>query len=72
MTVTADPAALRRAAVVLFVVPAQTMRANVQAVAGALAAGAILVSASKGLEIGSALADERGDRPGAEPRRRNG
>ena len=41
-------------AVVLFVVPAQSMRANVQAVAGHLDGGAILVSASKGLEIGSA------------------
>ncbi|HEX2514809.1 MAG TPA: NAD(P)H-dependent glycerol-3-phosphate dehydrogenase [Chloroflexota bacterium] len=54
LTVTADASALRRAAVVLFVVPAQSMRANVQAVAGHLDGGAILVSASKGLEIGSA------------------
>ena len=54
LTVTADASALRQAAVVLFVVPAQSMRANVQAVAGHLDGGAILVSASKGLEIGSA------------------
>ena len=54
LTVTADASALRQASVVLFVVPAQSMRANVQAVAGHLDGGAILVSASKGLEIGSA------------------
>jgi glycerol-3-phosphate dehydrogenase (NAD(P)+) len=54
LTVTADASALRQAAVVLFVVPAQSMRANVQAVAGHLHGEAILVSASKGLEVGSA------------------
>jgi glycerol-3-phosphate dehydrogenase (NAD(P)+) len=46
---------LPRSAVVLMVPPAQTMRQNLRAVAPHLARGAIVVSASKGLEIGSAL-----------------
>ena len=42
------------ATAVVFAVPSQTMGANVAAVAGFLAPQAIVVSASKGLEIGSA------------------
>ncbi len=55
LDVTADAAALAPAGIVLFVVPAQTMRHNVRAVASHLHAGQILVSATKGLEIGTAL-----------------
>jgi glycerol-3-phosphate dehydrogenase (NAD(P)+) len=52
--VTADPTAVARALIVLFVVPAQTMRQNVRAIAPHLHAAQALVSASKGLEIGTA------------------
>jgi glycerol-3-phosphate dehydrogenase (NAD(P)+) len=54
LTVGADPAALREQEAVIFAVPSQTMGANVAGVAGHLAPQAIVVSASKGLEIGSA------------------
>ena len=54
LAVSADPAALREQGAVVFAVPSQTMGANVAAVAGFLAPQAIVVSASKGLEIGSA------------------
>lgn len=56
LLVTADPlAALHGTPVVLLVVPAQTMRANLRAVRAQLSPHATLVSASKGLEIGTAL-----------------
>ena len=56
LRVTADSAlGLAGAPVVLFVVPAQTMRENVRAVRAQVPPEAVLVSASKGLEIGSAL-----------------
>ncbi|MBI3970508.1 MAG: NAD(P)-dependent glycerol-3-phosphate dehydrogenase [Chloroflexi bacterium] len=56
LRVTADAAeALGGAAVVLLVVPAQTMRENARRVRAQLPPDAVLVSASKGLEIGSAL-----------------
>jgi glycerol-3-phosphate dehydrogenase (NAD(P)+) len=54
LTIGADPEALREREAVVFAVPAQTMGANVATVAAHLAPGAIVVSASKGLEIGSA------------------
>jgi glycerol-3-phosphate dehydrogenase (NAD(P)+) len=53
LVVTAEAGALRRASVVLFVVPAQSMRENARAVKHLIRGDAILVSASKGLEIGS-------------------
>jgi glycerol-3-phosphate dehydrogenase (NAD(P)+) len=53
---TADPSeALRGVPVVLLVVPAQTMRANVATVRSQIAPDAALVGCSKGLEIGTAL-----------------
>src|SRR5438552_882711 len=55
LRVTADLAALTHAPVVLLVPPAQTMRRNVRQVRDALAPEAVLVSASKGLEIDTAL-----------------
>lgn len=55
LRLTADATVLRGAPVVLLVPPAQTMRANVRQVAPYLAPDAVLVSASKGLEIGTAL-----------------
>ncbi len=65
----ADPAiAFDGAAVVFFVVPSQSMRANASALASYIAAGSIAVSAAKGLELGSGLrmseilAHELGDR----------
>ncbi len=53
VAITADHAVLERATVALFVVPAQSMRANALAVAEQLAPDAVLVSASKGIEIAS-------------------
>ncbi|CAA9237628.1 MAG: Glycerol-3-phosphate dehydrogenase [NAD(P)+] [uncultured Chloroflexi bacterium] len=53
LTVTHEAQALRAASVVLFVVPTQSMRDNARAVTPYLAENAILVSASKGLEIES-------------------
>ncbi|MGH2352071.1 MAG: NAD(P)H-dependent glycerol-3-phosphate dehydrogenase [Chloroflexota bacterium] len=56
LRVTADPAdALRAAPLVLLVVPSQTMRANVRAIGVLLAPNTAIVSASKGLEIGTSL-----------------
>jgi glycerol-3-phosphate dehydrogenase (NAD(P)+) len=49
------PEALDGTPVVLLVVPAQTMRANIRALSAFLSPGATLVSASKGLEVGTAL-----------------
>lgn len=55
LSVSGEPReALLEAKVVLLVVPAQTMRANVRAVGAFLAPDAVVVSASKGLEIGDA------------------
>lgn len=54
LAVGAGGSALGVCDVVLCVVPAQTMRANLRAVAGHLRPDAVLVSASKGLEVGSA------------------
>src|SRR5438105_1886540 len=51
LRVTADPAALAGVPVVLLVPPAQTMRQNVRRWRAAFAPDAVLVSASKGLEI---------------------
>jgi glycerol-3-phosphate dehydrogenase (NAD(P)+) len=79
LRVGADPGALRDVPLVLLVVPAQTMRANVRAVAPHLAPEATVVSASKGLEVGSAqrmsevIAEELGRAaPGAGPAARPG
>ena len=55
LTVTADLAAVSPAPIVLLVVPAQTMGENVRRLAPHLRPEQVLVSASKGLEIGSAL-----------------
>ena len=55
LLISADPEAVGRAPIVLLVVPAQTMRHNVARLAPLLRPDQILVSASKGLEIGSAL-----------------
>ena len=55
LTITADATALSRAPIVLLVVPAQTMRENVRRLAPHMRGEQVLVSASKGLEIGSAL-----------------
>jgi len=56
VTVTADAAAaLAEAELVLLVVPAQTMRANVRALRPYLSRRVVVVSASKGLEIGTGL-----------------
>jgi glycerol-3-phosphate dehydrogenase (NAD(P)+) len=56
LRVTADSAAaLARTPVVLLVPPAQTMRQNVRQLRAAFAPDAVLVSASKGLEIDTAL-----------------
>ena len=54
LDVTADPAAVAAAPIVMLVVPAQTMGENVHHLAPHLRADHILVSASKGLEIGTA------------------
>ena len=52
LQITADlPAALANAGVVIVAVPSQTMRANAQRMAPHLPADAIVVSASKGLEV---------------------
>ncbi len=50
-----DPAALRDAALVCFAVPSVSFRANVSRVAEAVASGATVLSATKGLEAGSGL-----------------
>src|SRR5436190_6203606 len=56
LRVTSDPrAALAPAPVVLLVPPAQTMRQNVRRWRDAFAPDAVLVSASKGLELDTAL-----------------
>ena len=52
---TADAAVLSEIPLVLLVVPAQTMRANVRAVQAVLSPDAVLVSCSKGLELDTAL-----------------
>jgi glycerol-3-phosphate dehydrogenase (NAD(P)+) len=53
---TADPGeALHEATTVLLAVPAQTMRVNVEHWSGLLAAGATLVSAAKGIELGTLM-----------------
>src|ERR1700727_2020696 len=53
---TADPAeALDGVTTVLLAVPAQTMRTNLQHWAGSLADGATLVSAAKGIELGTLM-----------------
>ena len=52
--VTSDPAAAAAAPIVLLVVPAQTMGQNVRHLAPHLRADHVVVSASKGLEIGTA------------------
>jgi glycerol-3-phosphate dehydrogenase (NAD(P)+) len=54
LTISADAATLRERGAVVLAVPAQTMGANVAAIGGFLAPQAIVVSASKGLEMGSA------------------
>jgi glycerol-3-phosphate dehydrogenase (NAD(P)+) len=54
LRVDSDPSSLSEAPIVIMAVPAQTMRANVRTIRARLAPGAIVVSASKGLEIGSA------------------
>jgi glycerol-3-phosphate dehydrogenase (NAD(P)+) len=52
VTVTADPArALAGAGLVVLAVPAQRMRENARRIAPALPAGAVVVSAAKGLEL---------------------
>ncbi|MCX6022377.1 MAG: NAD(P)-dependent glycerol-3-phosphate dehydrogenase, partial [Chloroflexi bacterium] len=54
--VTSDPAAaLHSAELVILGVPAQTMRANVRALAPWFPPGAVLLSLAKGLEVGSSL-----------------
>lgn len=56
LQVTASPPdALRDAELVLFAVPSQTMRRNAQCVAPHLSAASLVVSATKGLEVGSSL-----------------
>lgn len=55
LRLTADPASLTLCRVILLVVPAQTMRENVRRLQPHLGAGQIVVSASKGLEIGTAM-----------------
>ena len=55
LEVTSDRSAVGRAAIVLLVVPAQSMGQNVRRLAPYLHADQALVSASKGLEIGTAL-----------------
>jgi glycerol-3-phosphate dehydrogenase (NAD(P)+) len=53
---TADPAeALTGATTVLLAVPAQTMRTNLEQWAGLIARGATLVSAAKGIELGTLM-----------------
>ena len=53
---TADPAeALRGVSTVVLGVPSQTMRANLEAWRGDIAAGATLVSLAKGIELGTCL-----------------
>ncbi|WIM88230.1 NAD(P)H-dependent glycerol-3-phosphate dehydrogenase [Candidatus Mycobacterium wuenschmannii] len=53
---TADPAeALSGATTVLLAVPAQTMRTNLEQWAGLMAPGATLVSAAKGIELGTLM-----------------
>ena len=54
LRITAEPSEAGAAPVLLLVVPAQTMGDNVRRLAPQLRAGQVLVSASKGLEIGSA------------------
>ncbi len=54
LRIASDPAAISGAPMVIMAVPAQTMRANVRTIRARLAPDAIVVSASKGLEIGSA------------------
>lgn len=73
LRVVGDPqAALSEAPVVLLVVPAQTMRASVRSLGAHLAPMAVVVSASKGLEIGRArrmsevIAEELPGPPGRE------
>jgi glycerol-3-phosphate dehydrogenase (NAD(P)+) len=52
--VSAEPAELlSEATIAILAVPAQTMRANARRVAGVVSAGAIVVSAAKGLELAS-------------------
>lgn len=53
LTPTADTAVLRRADVVCFVVPSQTLAATAQALSSAIPAGATLLSACKGVELAS-------------------
>jgi glycerol-3-phosphate dehydrogenase (NAD(P)+) len=53
LTVTADHQALAAVDLVCFATPAQTVAANAATVAGAVPAGATLLSASKGIEIAS-------------------
>jgi glycerol-3-phosphate dehydrogenase (NAD(P)+) len=54
LAITGDPeAALERTALVLLAVPSQTMRANLRRIGPALPTDAILVSAAKGLELGT-------------------
>ncbi len=65
------PAVPRDAGVIVFVVPAQVMRANVRRVAASLPPGSILVSAAKGVEIetgrrmSEVLIEECGERAAA-------
>ena len=53
--VSGDPRTLEGADLVCFAVPAQSMRANIDAVAAHIGAAATLLSASKGIEIASGL-----------------
>ena len=56
ITATADPdEALSGVTTVLLAVPAQTMRTNLQQWAGLLTPGATLVSAAKGIELGTLM-----------------
>ena len=71
LAVGSDPAGLAGAGLVCFAPPAQTMAANAAALAGAVAPGAIVLSASKGLDHASGrrmtevLADAFPGRPAA-------
>ncbi len=55
VTVSADPTTLADAAAVVFAVPAQSMRGNVQRLARWLPRGCTVVSAAKGLEVTTGL-----------------
>jgi glycerol-3-phosphate dehydrogenase (NAD(P)+) len=55
VTVSADPAVLGGARAVIFAVPAQSMRGNVQRLARWLPQGCTIVSAAKGIEVATGL-----------------